>query len=73
MMYTQIDKNDPEQVAWLQTALTKLLASPPPMYIGTFDPLVQKALRIYQSTNGLPITGEPDAATLQHINAALAA
>jgi peptidoglycan hydrolase-like protein with peptidoglycan-binding domain len=35
---------------------------------GTFGPVTQKAIEIFQRENGLPITGHLDSRTLQQLN-----
>jgi hypothetical protein len=69
---THIDPQDRDAVLWLQLALARLMPGPAAMvHIGQLGPMTEKALRLYQLGHKLPLTGKPDAATLQHIRAQL--
>jgi len=66
--YTRIDPEDRDAVLWLQLALARLIPGPArAVHIGSLGPLTEKALRLYQLGHRLPLTGEPDAITLQKI------
>ena len=71
-MYTHIDPDDEDAVVWLQRTISRLTGYPTLVYIGKFDSMTKKALRFYQYRRHLPVTGEPDEATLQQINEELA-
>lgn len=68
-MRTRIDPHNQDDVIWLQRALTALLYTPYPVFIGQVDPLTIKALRVYQLENGLTVTTRDiiDDNTVQHI------
>jgi hypothetical protein len=70
--FTRIDPQDRDAVLWLQLALAKLMPGPAIMvHIGQLGPMTEKALRLYQLEHKLPLTGQPDQLTLEHIQRAL--
>jgi peptidoglycan hydrolase-like protein with peptidoglycan-binding domain len=61
----QVDRNEPNSVLWLQQSLLRAVrgrVSVRPS--GMYDMPTTKAVQNYQEQNGLPSTGEPDAATI---------
>ncbi|HEX6825728.1 MAG TPA: peptidoglycan-binding domain-containing protein [Nitrospiraceae bacterium] len=71
-MRESIDTTNFDDVVWLQTAIARLLGGQThPVVLGVFDKTTVKMLQRIQHAAGLPRTGEPDQATLQHIQAVL--
>lgn len=69
----QVDLDDPNTVLWLQQALPRVLAWR--TYIdptGEYDQPTRKGVTNFQTMNGIPATGEPDAATVARIEHELA-
>jgi len=73
--YTTINRDNHNEVIWLQLALARLIKHPGAalVHVGTYDPMTTKALEFYQRLRELPVTGEPDETTLQKINQELQA
>ena len=67
----KVDPNDPQSVAWLQQALTKLVPRVK-FAIGSYDLLTDKNVRRYQEIKGIPQTGVADEFTTNLIEQDLA-
>jgi peptidoglycan hydrolase-like protein with peptidoglycan-binding domain len=64
----QVDPNNPDTVLWLQQSLLRVVLGRVFVFpSGEYDNLTYKAVRIYQEQNDLPVTGDPDAATITKI------
>lgn len=64
----QVDPNDPNSVLWLQQSLLRVVLGR--VFVeptGTYDAPTLKAVSSYQEQNGLPVTGQADAATIHKI------
>jgi len=62
------------EIADLQMKLSRLQASAAPLTEdGKFGPLTEAAVRTFQGSNGLEVTGQPDAATKTAVDTAFAA
>jgi hypothetical protein len=66
--YERIDPEDRDSILWLQLVMSKLYPGIGSIvHIGVISPLTDKALRFYQMKHNLPLTGEPDEATMAQI------
>jgi hypothetical protein len=66
--YEKIDPEDRDSILWLQLAMAKLYPGMGGIvHIGVISPLTEKVLRFYQIKHNLPLTGEPDEATMAQI------
>jgi lysozyme family protein len=67
VVHHRLNPDDPQHVLWLQRALAKLRHGQISDF-GVVGPLTVKALRMFQISHSLPVTGAPDELTLQKIN-----
>jgi peptidoglycan hydrolase-like protein with peptidoglycan-binding domain len=69
----QVDPSNPDTVLWLQQSLHRVLPGRVSVDLnGQYDHMTEKMVGRFQGQNGLPVTGQADAATIAKIEQELA-